>query len=278
MATIEAVWTRDSEHPSHLQQTDRGYSGMRWYRVNTDIEADAINAGGLPKVGDSWDGSTQLVDCIVTSVGPTTRAGGSDSGSRGDGGWSWIPVYYGPVQYGGGFGGGVRPRGHLDAWTEVRSSLESSPIMFGTQFDSDERDVVDLPIRNGEGTTRLIGVLELVVRVMYNTQISVPQFSLFNSLMRPALHVNREPITTPFLYRTRARYEIPAYCALYKGYQSSQNNQYLEIAHTIEIAQTPEELYVRWEPVDAKGQPLPGQSSRTARIYSSRSFAGLFGR
>lgn len=278
MASVTAVWRRDAEHPTTLQQSDRGYNGVRWYLVNTDLEAAAMAADGLPKMGDTWDSSEELSGCIVTGIGPTYRMGGHDEGTLGEGGWTWVPVYYGPIQYGGSGGGGVRPRGHLDAWTEVRSSLESAPIMFSVQMDEDRRETVSTPIRNGEGSTVQIGVVEIIVRVMYNTQISLPNFALFNSLMRPALHVNREPFTTPYLYRTRARYEIPEYCGLYKGYTSSQNNQFLEIAHTIEIAQTPSEFFVRWEAVDSNGQPVSANSVRTARIYSSQSFSGLFGR
>lgn len=273
---VDATWIRDSNsHPTELTHTLRGYSGRRWYRVNSDIESEAVAASGLPKLGDPW--AVNLDGCVVTEI-RTERAGGQDDGTPGNGGWSWVEVKYDPISSTGG-GGGDNPQAtrHLDTWTEIRNNIQSETIY--KPVDDDGRPELSAPtIRNGDGATRLRGVVEYVVHVAYSSTVAQPAYSRYNSLTVPC-HTNRNSITLPALYKMGGtRIQIAAGNALYKGYSASVNGQFLEIAHTIEVAPTlsrpPGKPFLEyWEVVEDDGSV---SNDTWSQIYPSADWSDLW--
>ena len=67
--TLTATKIDNPQHPWTIEETVDGYRGTRWYVVNTGNVAAAIQATGIPRMGDYWD-ATRFPRLQVRSVGP----------------------------------------------------------------------------------------------------------------------------------------------------------------------------------------------------------------
>lgn len=259
-----------------LSRTRDGYSGERCALVVANNAGDAINAVGMPRLGDSW--SAQVPGAVVAEIGPAERIAwdGPDNAAA----WR-VPVRYTQRTFGTITPDGRTFRRPGDAVTEWVTGLTTTTVymprralQFGgtlERFNANPDGSIDFgnitgvpqtPIDNGNGTSISIGVLGARVSVWYAID-DEPPINEFVRLMRPN-HLNDTPIRLPPMEGATRTTTIRDFQCLYQGFDQrveatgepdddGVSTPLVRVTHTLSIA---ENHYVVWQARDASGAAL----------------------
>jgi hypothetical protein len=264
---FDATIIDDEEHPWRYRESAQGLEVDGWYRVNTGVWHRALyESAGLPKIGDLYDPSIPLLQVVSRAPEPWSRVDNGD----GSGGWTFVAVQWRQPS-----GGSAMPAGENDAWTQLEFSAESVQVtkpverVEGAQFTS--------PIANGDGFSARQGTLEATVTVFKPLTYRLPLERVV-SLMRPFAKVNDADLVLPRLWSTQGPLNVRKGQALFLGMDPVERvGQLLRLRYKLGLA---EDWYVRWSPVDAKGDPLgdvgPIGGLVVDRVYEGASFVGLW--
>lgn len=261
-----------------LRETARGLEGERNYEVNTDIEALAIAAPGVPKIGDPWGvGSEQELACVALSR-EVFRIGGIDGNGQGSGGLSRVQVMYGPPAAGGDFTRGLDGR----PWTELRFGSETITVKyphFRTRLASrqaTEGEAVPPPfdqIAGGDGAALEGATIEALVHVYVAPGAVGGYLARLLSLCSPDSRVNRDPLVIPRLQGTEHGWTLLAEQARMRAPEVR-----LPVAGKLEVIvnlAVARDWRTLWQPEDSTGRGVPGVFYAD-NVYFSGDFAGLW--
>ena len=196
--------------PPKLVETDRGWSGVRHYKVNTEDIERAMSASGLPRRGERW--SPALSSLRVVQRTPE-YVGGQDVSGTGVGGWVGVRVEYETP----GFSGRILPRdlGGAGDYTEMTweprtarvyydARVEDDPVAYGVQID------------NGRGVDKAFGVRVAIVHRFRPLDTPSPDGLVENAWAAP---INSEELSLPPEEGSSVGRTVPKLGAQFAGFE-----------------------------------------------------------
>lgn len=264
---IEAKLTRNTDDFTEtLEFSTSGATGVRHYRINTDILDLAIYAQGLPKIGDAW--SEALPTLCVNRIGPFVRLGGQDTSGDGDGGIIRVTVSYTTPTFG-------QQAADFSTWTEIRTSITSQNIIepIARIQPQPEPGQGLVPILEGDGVDVNVGTLAVYVHTYKRKSDPghIIPLTLVMDLLYPQCKLNIDAMTLPRLMRTNRGLNFRERELLFCGIESINDlGDHIEVVYHMEARA--DWVFV-WQSTDTEGRLA---TTYEDQIYGAASFAGLW--
>lgn len=267
----ELIRNRD-EFPWEVMRSSTGTTGLRTFRVNTDLVDKALTATGLPALDDPWD-SIDYPDLKVVQVGPAKVLGGYDPTGDGAGGWCAVPVRY------------ATPNGQLAVfpqpglkWTEIQAGVEAYTGYFplkrktGPTPDVPNIDVSGAlgPSNNGDGFPVKQATYSARVHTFWEPD-HVYDAARLVRLSRPC-KVSNGVIRLPrVMGYQQLEWVLAPGQVLYLTHEVARDGPAMRITHHLEISQ---DFLFRWQYQDAKGRAVGGVVFD--QVYEEADLGGLW--
>lgn len=261
MATIGTLMT-DGQYAPRFERTAEGEVGTRTYRVNTHDELRAMDAQGVPQIGDAWDATRP--DLRATRVSPAYQFGTDDPASQ-TGGTTYVEVEYRVAADRGG-GAGPRPEPNL-RYTEFDDEVSGETVYFGLDAETE-------PVNNGNGATIEVGTLVARVTVWFAANALTQ--GLFETLKNLRRRVNSNPVLLPPMLNCDWRPQFQPGELRYRTFSHQPQGRLVRVVHHLVIADRIEiegSFYsghrVQWRVENADGTR---GTVRTVRVYPEAEF------
>ena len=268
--TLTATKIDNPQHPWTIEETVDGYRGTRWYVVNTGNVAAAIQATGIPRMGDYWD-ATRFPRLQVRSVGPC-ESWSQVQGVTDDNGWTYVPVYYDTVS-------SIRLTPH----TVYTRTIEAQTVKKGLQYNPDrDPDAAAVPwatqtgsqivmdttgsklMGNGDGATKYYSRLKAEVHCYLNIDAASFNLDVLDMMaMEPIVNSDREELPPVYGFPKGRKFGMGRLRT--EGYELEMVNNYWHYTLQLEIAFN---WYTYWADLNKDGVPA-GEAINAAKIYRS---------
>lgn len=229
--TVQATLMTDGNRAPTLRRTARGWEGRRCYEVNTHEEERAIEAMGVPRLGDVWSGARAVLACVDVSC---RYLYGADIAGTGEGGTCQVDVTYQSAGWGGA---PVTPAGGLK-YTELVTEVGTETVYSEPREEGDPPVQGLPPIANGEGMPR--ETVSQRVRVVTFWEPLALDGSMIRGLRGILQRVNSNLITLPPLHgqSEAARLELAPGEGRYRTFETALVGDLIQLTHDIAIAPT----------------------------------------
>lgn len=255
MPPIATLNTDQSLGPKpRLRETNTGWAGVRSYLVDTYDEMEAINAQGVPAIGESW--SLQATNLAVVDRACEYFGGANESGLD-TGGYCVVTVTYQTA----GMHGSIPPPVKGEKYTMLQPSAAGVTRYFAVGAAAGAP-----PLAGGDGVSIEAPTDEAVV-------VSYPEDGIFN----PALHmdkrqkVNNAVLMLPNVAGLGMNWTMAAGQVRYKYTEVGRNGELLELKHHLAIA--PDFLY-RESILDSDGNF--DSIGDAVQVYEEADLSGLW--
>ena len=272
MADGDVTLLSDRDNAPRLVETAEGRRGQRTYLVQLHDEARALEAPGVPRIGDPWsDDQPNLV-----AVSREARyQGGRETASAGAGAMMHIVVGY---ETPGRFGAApVVPRLGL-GYTELEGDPQTASRLFGIDPPQFAPDTLPagaawapgrVAIDNGRGAD--VEVWRLTAFVTRFMEPSVFSVARLRELIAMAGTVNEQEYLLPPLFaRGGPMLALLPGQGLYRRPTLSMNGELLAVRHEIALAPN---HHVYWQAEDQQGRADGGVL--VSQVYPARAWANL---
>lgn len=256
-------WTAQGAYAPTIDNGMDAIIGVRHYRVDTQDEAEAYAATGLPRYRDQWD-TVNYPFLLVESI-QSVYGFGTDNTSEGTKGTCLIKC-----QYRYNYDGTPLP-GFGIAYEEIFGRFVQRHVAWDVRYvdDTSPSDTKAL-IQGGRGTTKLEGLTTHRVTV-YPREGAAINIALLRDL-RQAQAVNADPVDLPQIKGfSGAGRTIPAFNLQFYDFQISVERGYPKIVYTL-LEGNDLRLY-RWVRQNDKGNALQRVNSH---LYAAMTFGNLF--
>ena len=257
-APFTAKLIDEPAHPTNFEANTSGFSGDRWYLVDTDDPARAVNRAdtpGIPVVGDPW-GAGDYSGCLCFRT-RAQRWGGRDEGARR--GSTWVQAFYATPSE----DNQIEPTEPGTKWTEIVAGETAQLLPYGL----DPGDTA--PINNGDGFNISVGLTQLVV--VRNWPLNTfTGFARLNTLNKGRLF-NDAPVTFPAVLGTSVTFGVAAEEAQFLGFTQQVVGRSMRITMTIGVGLSP---FAQWKKRLPDGKYDTGTAE--ARVYGTGDFSDLW--
>lgn len=258
MALVAEIYNgseRAFGEPESLEESGAGLRGHRTYIVNThDVDA-AYNTA--PPVGQAWSGGRP--ELVLYSK--RTRYIGGRNNDSGENGRTAVDCEYQTPSL-----GNLPPPTLATKYSVLASGSETQTVYFAVGAP-----VVgpNLPIANGEGAGKRIGMVSARIYTYFNLNATVNWGRLIRLTRKNAL--NDAAISIPRLIGTGTVLSFAAGQVRYEGFTPSANNELLEIVHDVSFA---EDFDVRWYQEDENGYRVGAE--QRSKVYELDDLSGIW--
>lgn len=286
MADPIAIEVDDTDHPCTLTLGADGWTGRKWFRVDSGRVKEAALATGIPLYGSRWEESGALSNLMVTQIGPVdvwSHKAGATPDTRG---WSYVPVDYAEPSVLGSAGTTTPPLGASINYALYRRSMNSVTVARGLPFDSNDPDPTAVPTWAGVtlqpdtlGTLRVAlgdGMPKQVAVRTVEVHLYRPIENPFDEDVLDALAddtaVNSDDVVIPPVYPSNRTRTFTKGRLLFLGYDLSFEKDLWHLTLQLEIGSN---HFFYWANVNKDGTPQ-GQIVYASKRYRTAAMAGIF--
>lgn len=210
----------DLGDPPEIVDADEGMTARQTWWVNTHKEDEALSAANLPVRGQAYSPAYPLLVCTRRRA---KYRGGRNNPATGVNGVTVIEVEYATP----GGGGTLPTPSDGQKWSSLSWSASSQTIRYDVRGAP-----YDLPIDNGNGTSKEVGVIEAEI-VSYRTPAGFNPYAL----MPWKDKVNSDAFILPNLWNSGVGMAVPVGGARYRGFGTPELvNGLLRVSHRFALA------------------------------------------
>lgn len=267
---------RSSPYAPRVREDLTGMYGIKWYHVNTQNEAEALGAAGLPRRGDGWpDSDLPLLRCVGRDS--VYHAGYNDPSTPGLGGRCHVRCDYRWLYDGTPYPGPGAAYTEVGTRTSTALSKQDvrlvAPPLPGEPAPPPPSGDALLPINGGAGTPTMVGgSLYRVTIFPVNQRYSNGELEL----LQRRYAVNADVVHLPPIKGGNASDLMIFAPGLlqYADFKVSKENGYLKIEHVVIVGDTHLDVYY-WRTVNQNGTYAATRRVEST-VYYRRKMAAIF--
>lgn len=274
IATMEEGKTSWGAGPPTIDEDERGVVGKRWYKITGRGEhEDAMQATGLPKIGDPWSPGTPG---LVVTNRSFKDIGGCLVTATQVGGWTACEVTYRTPDLSGSTPLPVYGK----KYSEFEGGLTSLKRLFdfrvnpppGSHWvfpaEDDDNLVPRAQIEGASGMQVGRGTVRLTVnKWVKGEDVNIKRML---ALAKDEL-LNFDQITAPPMINDTRQWVFEPGELRYITFKLIPDGRLIKVCHIMEAAP---DHYHRWQPIDDQGRPVGNMVSSV--VYGAANYQGLW--